>query len=212
MEGLWVNKAYSDTLVLTRSPRASQQVGGNTYLYFTDSLERSVLVGLGFHEGTAWSIIRSSDKIMLYDSGERRNMGMVEMISKEEFKLGDQDFIKLKYPNRANYDFDVVEELLFAGNYRLQNGATVSLSPDGQASGWDTIRYYVPNVDYIGPGLDVDQIELGSNRNKLTPYGFKFDKDTLFIYKLKYPLSDSLERYSDSVAFGEVAWKLVKKQ
>ena len=192
--------------------RASQQVGGNTYLYFTDSAEPSVLVGLDFHEGTAWSIIRSSNKVMLYDSGERRNMGVVETISKEEFRLGSRDFIKLKHPNRDNYDYDIVEELLFAGNYRMQNGATVSLSSDGRASGWDTIRYYVPNVDYIGPGLDVDQVELGSNKDKLTPYGFRFDKDTLFIYKLNCLISDSLEHDCDSVVFGEVAWKLVKKQ
>jgi hypothetical protein len=212
LEGLWVNKVYADTLLLTHSPRASQEVGGNTYLYFTDSAEPSVLVGLGFHEGTTWSITRDSRKVMLYDSGERRNMGSIETISTEEFRLGSQDFIKLKHPNRDNYDYDIVEELLFAGNYRLQNGATVRLSADGLASGWDTIRYYVPDVDYIGPGMDVDQVELGSNKGKLTPYGFRFDMDTLFIYKLNCLIPDSLEHDCDSVAFGEVAWKLVKKQ
>jgi hypothetical protein len=212
LEGLWVNKVYADTLLLTHSPRTSQQVGGNTYLYFTDSAEPSVLVGLGFHEGTAWSIIRNSNKLMLYDSGERRNMGVVELISTEEFRLGRQDFIKLKHPNRDNYDYDIVEELLFAGNYQMQNGASVSLSSDGRASGWDTIRYYVPDVDYIGPGMDVDQVELGSNKTRLTPYGFRFDKDTLFIYKLNCLIPDSLEHDCDSVALGNVAWKLVKKQ
>jgi hypothetical protein len=212
LKGLWVNKVYADTLLLTRSPRASQRVEGNTYLYFTDSTEPSVLVGLGFHEGTAWSVIRSSNKVMLYDSGEKRNMGVVATISPEEFRLGRQDFIKLKHPNRDNYDFDIVEELLFAGNYRMQNGASVSLSFDGRASGWDTIRYYVPNVDYIGPGMDVDQVELGSNKDKLTPYGFRFDMDTLFIYKLKCLIPDSLARDCDSVTLGEVAWKLVKKR
>jgi len=212
LEGLWVNKVYADTLLLTRSPRTSQQVGGNTYLYFTDSAEPSVLVGLGFHEGTAWSIIRSSNKVMLYDSGERKNMGVVETISTEEFRLGSQDFIKLKHPNRDSYDYNIVEELLFAGNYRIQNGATVSLSPDGRASGWDTIRYYVPNVDYIGPGMDVDQVQLGSDKDKLTPYGFRFDKDTLFIYKLNCLTADSITHECYSVAFGDVAWKLVKKR
>lgn len=211
LEGLWVNKAYADTLLLTHSPRASQEVGGNTYLYFADSAQPLVQVGLGFHEGTTWSIIRSPNKVMLYDSGEGRNMGVVETISPEEFRLGRQDFIKLRHPNRNNYDYDIVEELLFAGNYRMRNGTKVSLSSDGRVSGWDTIRYYVPNVDYIGPGLDVDQVELGSNKDNLTSYGFRFDKDTLFIYKLNCLVSDSLEHDCDSIAFGEVAWKLIKK-
>jgi hypothetical protein len=212
LEGLWVNKNYADTLLRTRSPRVSQRVDGYSFLYFSDSAQPSVLVGLGFHEGTTWSVIRRSNQVMLYDSGERRNMGVVETISTEELRLGHDTFIKLRHPSRDNYDFDIVEELLFAGDYRMQDGATVSLSPDGRASGWDTIRYYVPGVDYIGPGLNVDQVQLGSNKDNLTSYGFRFLKDTLFIYKLNCLIPDTLEHDCDSVTFGEVAWRLARKR
>ena len=82
---------------------------------------------------------------MLYDSGERRNMGVVEKISAEQFRLGGQDFIKIKHPNPDDYDFDIVEELLFAGNYRMQNGSTVRLS-SGSKSGICTAKtYYIIN-------------------------------------------------------------------
>lgn len=212
LRGLWVNKAYADTLLLTHSPRASQKVGGETCLYFTDSAEPSVMVPLGWHEGTAWSIMRDSAKVILYDSGVKRNMGVVERISPKEIRLGHEYFVKLEHSNQNSYDYNVVEDLLFAGDYQTESRSTVSLSPDGLANGWDTIRYFEPYVDYIGPGMDVDQIGLGANKDKLTSYGFKFDKDTLFIYKLKCLLGyDSTDNSCAVVDYGELRWKMIKK-
>lgn len=213
LKGLWVNKAYVDTLLLTHSPQAAQNVGYPTCLYFFDTVEPSVFVELGFHEGTWWSVVRSHDTVMLCDSGAKRNLGKIETISPEELRFGQQRFIKLKHPNRDSYDDAIVEELLFAGSYTTKEGATIRFSPDGRIEGWeDTIRYFVPFADYEGPGLNVDQVELGANKDKLKQYAFKFDKDTLLIYTLKCLEGyDSTDNSCGVVDFGDLKWKLLKR-
>jgi hypothetical protein len=213
VQGIWVNKKYADTLLLTHSPKAAQNVSIETCLSFPDSIGEAVHVALGWHEGTDYKVIQGPQMDSLYDPNGKQNLGAIETISPEEIRIGPQYFIRLKHPNPKRYDYNVIEDLLFAGGYLAKDGSAVRFAENGRVSGLaDTIRFYEPYGDYEGPGLDVDGIGLGSDSERLTTYGFKFDKDTLLLYKLDCALGyDSTDHSCGVVDFGEVKWKLIKK-
>jgi len=145
---------------------------------------------------------------MLGDSGE------IVTISRAEIRIAHQYFMKFQHPDPTKYDYNIVEEFLFAGNYRLENGAKVSFSGDGRVYGLDSVKYFTPTVDYIGPGLDVDQLWMGVSPDvyKSTKYAFKFINDTLFICKLNCLEGyDSTDNSCGEVDFGQLKWKLIKK-
>jgi hypothetical protein len=145
------------------------------------------------------------------DSAKTRKMGLVETVSPEKIRVGQEYFIKLKHADSNQYDFGVVEELLFAGSYRTREGTTVRFTPEGRVLGLDTVNYYIPFSDYIGPGLDVDEIEMGSDPKNPTTFGFRFQNDTLSIYKLNCLEGyDSTDHSCVVVDFGELKWKLLK--
>jgi hypothetical protein len=128
-QGLWVNKAYADTLVLTRSPRTSQEAGGGlTCLDFPASIREEVHVVWGWHEGGEFRIIHGRTKDSLYDPGGPRTLGAIELISPGKMKLGNQYFVRMTHPDPNKNDYAVIEQLLFAGEYRSESGAVVSLS------------------------------------------------------------------------------------
>ncbi len=123
--------------------------------------------------------------------------------------------MKFKHPDSRRYDYNIVEASLFSGNYQLENGGKVGFSGDGRVHGLDSIRYFTPNVDYIGLGQDVDQLWLGvdSDVYKSPKYAFKFIKDTLLIYKLSCLEGyDSTDNSCGLVDFGQLKWKLIRKK
>jgi len=209
LTGVWVNKAYLDTLLATGSPRTAINAVRESCIEFRSDTDKYAHIALNFHEGEDERIFRKGGKYMLGDSGE------ILALSPEEIRIAHQYFVKFKHPDSLKYDYNIVEELLFVGNYQLENGAKVSFSSDGRVFGLDSVRYFTPNVDYIGPGLDVDQLWLGvdSDVYKSPKYAFKFINDTLLLYKLNCLEGyDSTDQSCGVTGFGQLKWKLFKKK
>lgn len=209
MTGVWVNKAYLDKLLATGSPRTAINAVSEPCIEFRSDTDKYAHIALNFHEGEDEHILRKGGIYMLGDSGE------IVALSPEEIRIAHQYFVKFKHPDPRKYDYNIVEELLFAGDYQLENGGKVNFSGDGRVYGLDSIKYFTPNVDYIGPGLDVDQLWLGvdSDLYKSPKYAFKFIKDTLLLYKLNCLEGyDSTDNSCGVVDFGPLKWKLIKKK
>ncbi|MDO6432764.1 hypothetical protein Q4E93_19310 [Flavitalea sp. BT771] len=209
LTGVWVNKAYLDTLLATGSPRAAISAAREPCIEFRSDTDKYAHIVFNFHEGEDEKILQKGGKYTMGDSGE------IMALSPEEIRIGHQYFVRFKHPDREKYDYNIVEELLFAGNYQLENGAKVSFSGDGRVYGLDSMKYFTPNVDYIGPGLDVDQLWLGMDSDvyKSPKYAFKFISDTLLLYKLNCLEGyDSTDNSCGVVDFGQLKWKLIRKK
>jgi hypothetical protein len=209
LTGVWVNKTYLDTLLATGSPRAAINAASEPCIEFRSDTDKYAHIAFNFHEGDDEQISRKCGNYTVGDSGE------IVAISPEEIRIARHYFVKFKHPDSRRYDYNIVETLLFAGNYQLENGGKVTFSGDGRVDGLDSIKYFTPNVDYIGPGLDVDQLWLGldSDIYKSPKYAFKFKKDTLSLYKLNCLEGyDSTDNSCGVVDFGQLKWKLIRKK
>lgn len=209
LTGVWVNKAYLETLLATGSPRTAIKAAMEPCIAFRSDTDKYAHIAFNFHEGEDEQLFRKGGKYTLGDSGE------IVTLARDEIRIAHQYFVKFNHPDPRKYDYNIVEELLFAGNYQLENGAKVSFSGDGRVYGLDSMRYFTPNVDYIGPGLDVDQLWLGvdSDVYKSPKYAFKFINDTLLIYNLNCLEGyDSIDKSCGVVDFGQMKWKLIRKK
>ena len=101
--------------------------------------------------------------------------------------------------------------MIFKGTYRLGDRIVV-LKENGKVQGLDDYTNYVPNIDYIGSGMQVNQIKLENKRNEVEYLGFDFKNDTLNIYKLKCLTVDTLNDDCFEVEFGKLKYKLIKEK
>jgi hypothetical protein len=210
--GLWVNEKYVINIKKDKSPRSSQDISESCISIPDSTLEVTNMIS-GFHEGAAdLVVVKNGDRYELYDKGFADPARIIELISTDKIKIGDKTFIKLKHPNKKRNDLNILGELLFSGHYKLDNGKDVEFNLDGHISGLDSLNYYEPIIDYVGSGMDVDQIELGAREKQLQPFGFKFKSDSLFIYKLHCVEGyDSVTKECGVVEFGDLKYKLLRK-
>ena len=210
--GFWVNEKYVINIKKDKSPRLSQDINESCISIPDSTLEVTNMIS-GFHEGSADRVVvKNGDRYELYDKEFADPARTIEIISPDKIKIGDQTFIKLKYPNKKRNDMNILGELLFSGHYKLDNGKAVEFNLDGHVSGLDSLSYYEPTIDYLGSGMDVDQVELGVREKQLHPFGFKFKSDSLFIYNLRCVEGyDSVTKECGVVEFGDLKYKLLRK-
>jgi hypothetical protein len=160
----------------------------------------------GFHEGAQeMTVLKNRNKFQFYykyDDTIRNLAYDIQIISKEKIKIGNNIFIK------TNKNF--LGDILFSGDYLDNLGTQIRFLKDGHITGLDKFTIYDPIFDYLDAGMDVDQIDLGQSREKMTHYGFKFKQDTLLIYNLNCVVFDSTDRTCAQVEFGDIKYKLTK--
>jgi hypothetical protein len=106
----------------------------------------------------------------------------------------------------------ILEEVLFRGHYQGDNGLHVEFTGNGEVSGLGNFKTYSAYVDYADQAMQVDQIGLGSSKDSEKNYGFRFNHDTLRIYKLKCLEFDSINNVCAVLDFGDLEYKLIKKE
>ena len=209
--GLWVNEEYVKKLKKTGSPRASQDINESCITIPERTLQATNMVS-GFHEGGAdWVVVKKGVKYEIYNKDLTAPTRSIEILSPDKIKVGDQYFSKLKHPDHKRVDLNILEELLFSGHYQLQDGKAVEFKLDGGVSGLDSFSYYNPIIDYADEAMNIDQIELGSTKENLQPFGFRFNSDSLIIYKLKCLEYDSANKQCGVVSFGDPMYKMLRK-
>lgn len=204
--GIWVNKKYVDKLLASKSPKKSQDVTPITMLILPNNLNQEATVIWGFHEGTTGKVVKKNGtyEILSEESGEP---GQTFQLEKDRIKTKKDEFIKIKVTGGKN-DYNVVEQLLFAGKYEI-DGKQVEFTPNGKVTGLDSFSYYSVLIDYYDAGMQVDQIRLGKSFENSKLFGFEFTKNKLTIYELK--CVKSAGDHCEVVKNGKKLYKLIKK-
>lgn len=174
--GTWVRKGYIDTLIFTKSPRASQ---GSEFFYFIPPILGDTGYTFVFHEGGQQFVVKAMGNkyTLCLPSGDS---SIIEKVRDGGIKIAGDEYVRLSKERAEN----VSEQFLLAGDYLSGNGQ-VHFGMDGSILGLDTFSYYYVNNDYIGPGLDLDLMYIGAKPGMSPEYSFHFVGDTLLIYTTK---------------------------
>jgi len=209
--GFWLSERYFNDIQKTKSPRQSQRSDESCITI----PERTLLVTRmisGFHEGAADIIVvKNGDQYQFWDPFLNEKHADIVIISKDKIKIGNKYFLKLssEYIGAGN-NLHVLEEILFKGIYRLENGKTVEFKSNGFVTGLENFSQYEPVIDYMGPAMDVDQIAFVQPTDKVDVFGFKFEQDNLFLHELEYSEYDSLNKMWGKADYGKLVYKLKK--
>jgi hypothetical protein len=165
----------------------------------------------GFHDGAAdMVIVRDGARYKFYSADRTLFVNNIEPVSDSLIRIGDQAFVRLRHPDTTKADWGILEELLFEGKYTDQVGRTVVFTASGTVSGMDSFSRYVPQIDYTETNDLVDRVQLGLSPRLLESYGFRFDKDSLFLYAISCAVYDTAHQYCDSGTLGKRLYTLVR--
>jgi hypothetical protein len=208
--GIWVNEEYINKIINTRSPRISQGVVKSCIVIPERTLMVTRMIA-GFHEGGEDRVVvKDGDKYLFYNAGLTFIRDSIEIVSQRKIRIGNQYFKRLIHQDTSMNDLGILEEILFKGRYQSEEGKEIDFGEDGHVLGLDSFKFYFPVIDYTDGPADVDHVQLGHANVKLQQFGFRFDKDTLLIYKIQCLKFDSAERDCETEALGEIVYRLIK--
>ena len=211
--GCWLSEDYYNSIRQLNSPKKAQD--GSQFIVIPDRTLQQTIMIYNFHEGGSFlKILKHGDKYEIWevqDDSLTQRLYNVEVVSATKIKLDNRTFIKIN-PLKSEDNYQILEELLFKGQYTNSEGKTIEFKPNGQLVGFDNFKYYRPEIDYFDAGSQVDQVGFGSSQNDLDWMGFKFNKDTLELYKLNCLTFDSTMNSCVEVDFGQLTYKLWRKK
>ena len=186
--GSWICEDYFKNINEFKSPMKAQD--GSMFIFISDTALKEAMMIYNFHEGAPQSL----------DS--------IQFLSPTKIKLAGKTFLKIN-PIQIEYgSYRILEEILFKGSYTNAEGKNVEFKNNGQVEGLDNFHFYSPSIDYFDAGMQVDQVQFGTSEKELSPFGFKFNKDTLELYKLNCLTFDSTDKRCVEVENGQLAYKL----
>lgn len=212
--GVWVNELYVRKLTATKSPRASQDAAEVSCITIPRRTLQTTRFVYGFHDGRSdMEVVKKGDQYLLHpQTDDKTPLKSIELVTPDKMKVGKDVFIKVAPGKVAEQaDLGILNSLLFQGAYTTDLGKTVTFTPDGQVQGLEHFTTYSPMIDYGDAGLDVDQLILSAPGKKEESFAFKFDKNTLLIYRLKCVEFDNVNKRCNVVDFGDLLYRLQKK-
>lgn len=203
--GFWVNETYVKNIGRTKSPRECQNIFESCLTIPARTLQPTSMVS-GFHEGAGEIVVVKKDNTFQFYNKEADTISNlaydIQVMAADKIKIGKNTFIK------TNENF--LADILFSGEYRDTLSNTVQFLKDGHIKGLGSYTVCEPIYDYMGPGMEVDLVDIGSNAKNLEHFGFKFSQDTLFIHNLNCLLRDSSDNSCLQVSLGEIKYKLIR--
>lgn len=211
--GYWLCKDYFESINNFKSPKKAQN--NSEFIFIPDrTIKQTMMIG-NFHEGgPTLTILSNGDHYELWEIQEdslTQLLDKIEIIDETNIKIGDRVFVKIN-PLQSDNGSRILEEILFKGTYTNALGTAIEFKNNGQIIGLDNFKIYEPIIDYIDAGMQVDQIGFGQNKNELEYFGFKFNKDTLELFKLNCLTFDSTDNRCVEVELGQQTHKLWKKK
>lgn len=211
--GHWLSKDYLESINNFKSPKKAQD--NSEYIYIPERTLKQTIMISNFHEGgTALTVLSNAEQFELWEVLEdslAQLIDKIKIIDNNNIKIGTRFFVKIN-PIKSNNGSLILGEILFKGIYTNSTGTRIEFKNDGHVSGLDNFKVYDPTIDYFDAGMQVDQIGLGDNKKDLEYFGFKFNNDTLELYKLNCLTFDSTDNMCIEVDFGELIHKLWKKK
>lgn len=203
--GFWLNETYAKNIEHTRSPLKSQNASANCCLFIPASTLQTASIADLHEGGPGMAIVKKDNSFQFYykeDDKVSRLAYDIQVISANKLKVGKYTFIKT--------DEHFLADILFSGKYQDTLGTTIEFSKDGHIKGLGNYTVYDPLYDYMGPGMDVDLVDLGQSTQNMENFGFKFSQDTLYIHNLNCLVRDSSDNSCMEVALGDIKYKLVR--
>ncbi|OQP54533.1 hypothetical protein A4H97_21410 [Niastella yeongjuensis] len=204
--GFWLNETYLKKIEHTRSPRESQGASNNCCLFIPASTLQPASMATDVHEGgPEMDIVKKDNSYQFYykaDDTASRQAYNIQFIAANKLKFGQYTFIKT--------DEHFMADILFSGKYRDTLGNIVQFSKDGHIKGLGTYTVYDPLYDYVGSGVDADQVYMGQSDNDMEQFGFTFRQDTLFIHNVNCLVRDSSDNTCLEGTLGDIKYKLIR--
>jgi hypothetical protein len=216
--GYWLSESYFNDIKTHQSPQKSQEGSEDVFVVIPDSTLQPTMMVWNFHEGSEEiKVLKKDDAYQLYEvviDSLTRPLKDIKIISPTKIEIGNKAFVKISpyaKPNEKNNPL-ILEEILFKGKYSLADGTEVEFKNNGEITGLENYRYYQPAIDYIGPGLQIDQVSLSNTEDKKEWMAFKFRGDTLLIYEIKCVEFDKSNNECGLADFGALKYTLVRKK
>lgn len=216
--GYWLSESYYNDINAHRSPQKSQEGSEDCFVVIPGRTLQPTMMVWNFHEGSEEiAVVKKGPHYQLYefraDSVESYQKD-ITLISPDKIKIGDKTFVKITpyaKPNEKNNPL-ILEEILFKGKYQSTDGKEIEFRNDGQVIGLENYRYYQPAIDYIGPGMQINQVSLSAAEDKKQWMAFTFRQDTLLIYDIKCVEFDKTNNECGLADFGTLKYTLVRKK
>jgi len=225
ISGCWVSEKYFNSIKEFKSPKKAQN-GSCLIIIPNRNLQKTTIL-YDFHDWfDYYEILKNHNK---YEIWETRNDSITKLqntieLTSSNIKVDGNVFVKISpimkkdiIHNGLKSEILIQEEILFKGNYLTSDGKNVEFKNNGQLIGLDDYHYYSPINDYYDEGMQVDQIILVKTEKNiewkdLEWFGFKFNKDTLKLYKLNCLAFDSTSHNCGVVELGDLVYKLTLKK
>lgn len=211
--GYWLCKDYFESINNFKSPKKAQD--NSQFIYVPERTLKQTMMISNFHEGgPLLTILSNAGQYELWgiqDDSLTQRLSKIEIIDDTNIKIGNRLFVKINAIKSDNGS-KILEEILFKGIYTDTLETTIEFKNNGTLSGLENFKIYEPIIDYWDAGMQVDQIGLGKNNNELEYFGFKFNSDTLELFKLNCLTFDSSNKMCVEVELGQMAHKLWKKE
>lgn len=224
ISGCWISEDYVNSLKEYKSPKKAQD--NSILIIIPESISENVTIMYDFHDDFDYfKIVRNNNK---YEIWENLNEQMpillysIKVISESKIVIGETVFTRINPVRVEDFlhiglksELLVQEEILFKGVYLSSQGNKVVFKNNGQIEGLDGFSYYKPESDYYDQGMQIDQLILVksaslNNWQDIEYYGFKFNHDTLKLYKLNCIEFDSLSQHCALVELGKLEYTLLK--
>lgn len=216
--GYWLSESYFNDINTQKSPQKSQEGSEDCFVVIPDRTLQPTMMVWNFHEGSEEiAVVKKGPHYQLYEF-RTDSLGIyqkdITLISPAKIKIGDKTFVKITPYAKSNEKNSplILEEILFKGKYQSADGKEVEFRNDGQVSGLAHYRYYQPAIDYIGPGMQINQVSLSTTEGKKEWMAFKFRQDSLFIYDIKCVEFDKTNNECGLADFGTLKYTLVRKK
>lgn len=216
--GYWLSESYLKDIQQHKSPQKSQEGSEDCMVIIPERTLQPTSLIWNFHEGSPeMRVVKNGNQYQLYESVEdslTQLYNTIKILSPTKISIGEKDFVKITPHINSGEAGNplILEEILFKGAYILPDGQKVIFKNNGQVNGLDDFQFYEAAIDYIGPGMQVDQLSLSATKDKKNWMGFKFQGDTLLVFNLKCVEYDKANETCGWVDFGELKYTLVKQK
>lgn len=206
--GYWVNEQYANEVKATKSP-SKVEIPENSCIFIPAGKDETTRMIHGFHEGGADLRLQQNDAGYEFRDGllDETRYSIAD-VSANRMKIGNEYFVRLSNFDEDGTSFPILEELLFEGSYKNEDGSTVRFNKDGTISGLTEFGSYSPHIYYTTGKIDL--VELGKNKESRKTYGYRFNGNELSIYEVTCKEKDAPVEECEEIVMGKRIYQLNK--
>lgn len=209
IEGGWVNADYGDALNRVHSPMFAAEAGRpvQEMMFVAANAKGDTVFNstgrLNYLDGERFDVVfvqeNGAVRMKIYEGASATNPAPVYL----DYKITDDDTLLYtvnattndsvwytrefyKAPQKAGIAQNALEHFvnrnLFAGEWKAEDGSTVTFSADGKVSGWAKWTWYSVEIDKYGSEIQPDVMSAYNDKMGAT-YVYTLDNDRLSIYE-----------------------------